>query len=102
MTERSLPLAAAILAAALFGFPVAHAQSSSAETASQSAKPSPYQGVSKPPASDVITTSEDAPEAPSSTQAPKLQSSGTVHGADQAAPLQARNASAATSISPAT
>ncbi len=42
-----------------------NAQTSPAEAAGQIAKPSPYQGVSKPPASDVITTSEEEPPAQS-------------------------------------
>ncbi|HEY4045485.1 MAG TPA: hypothetical protein VGM27_01355 [Acidobacteriaceae bacterium] len=64
MTDKSLPLAAAVVAAALLGAQ-AQAQATPANSSGQVKKPSPYQGVATPPASDVISTSEEpAPQAP--------------------------------------
>jgi hypothetical protein len=77
MTDKPLPLAIAVIAAALLGAQ-AQAQAAPANSSDQTAKPSPYQGVSKPPASDVITTSEEpaaqAPAAPAKV-APAVTSS---------------------------
>ena len=61
MTKTSFSLAAA--ATLLLSSSVVVAQSAPAD-AGQAAKPSPYQGVSQPPASDVITTTEQAPVLP--------------------------------------
>jgi hypothetical protein len=58
------------------------AQSAPAE-AGQAAKPSPYQGVSTPPANDAITTSEQAPAAPAVVTRPAPA------GAPAPAPAQA-------------
>lgn len=67
MNHKSFPLAAAVVATALLGAQ-AQAQAAPANSSGQTAKPSPYQGVAAPPASDVITTSEEpaaqAPAAP--------------------------------------
>ncbi len=67
MTNKSLPLAASVVATVFFTA-AAIAQTSSAPVAPQTAapadkiaKPSPYQGVSKPPADDTITVSEEPP-----------------------------------------
>lgn len=77
MTDKPLPLAIAVIAAALLGAQ-AQAQAAPANSSDQTAKPSPYQGVSKPPASDIITTSEEpaaqAPAAPAKV-APAVTSS---------------------------
>jgi hypothetical protein len=58
-TRFSLTAAATLVLSTTF----LSAQSAPAD-AGQSAKPSPYQGVSTPPANDAITTSEQAPAAP--------------------------------------
>jgi hypothetical protein len=58
-TRFSLTAAATLVLSTTF----LSAQSAPAD-AGQAAKPSPYQGVSTPPANDAITTSEQAPAAP--------------------------------------
>ncbi len=58
-TRFSLTAAATLVLSTTF----LSAQSAPAD-AGQAAKPSPYQGVSTPPANDAITTSEQAPTAP--------------------------------------
>jgi hypothetical protein len=58
-TRFSLTAAATLVLSTTF----LSAQSAPAD-AGQTAKPSPYQGVSTPPANDAITTSEQAPAAP--------------------------------------
>ncbi len=63
MSNKPLPQAAVAIAAALLSTTVWAAQSAANPPAGNSdvavAKPSPYQGVSTPPASDVITTSDE-------------------------------------------
>src|ERR1700761_2477762 len=61
MTKTRFSLAAA--ATLVLSTTFLSAQSAPAD-AGQAAKPSPYQGVSVPPANDSITTSEQAPAAP--------------------------------------
>lgn len=64
MTSKLLPLSAAVVAAALLGA-TAPAQTAQDSSSGQTAKPSPYQGVSTPPANDAIVTN-DEPAAQSS------------------------------------
>jgi hypothetical protein len=72
MTKMRFSLAAA--ATVVLSTTFLSAQSAPANTtpapAEQTAKPSPYQGVSVPPASDVISTTEQAPPASVTTPAP--------------------------------
>jgi hypothetical protein len=65
MTKASFSLATA--ATLVLGSTMVLAQSAPAD---QAAKPSPYQGVSEPPASDVITTTEQAPAPPAAATRP--------------------------------
>jgi hypothetical protein len=67
MTNKTLPLPASIIAIVFFAA-AAIAQTTSAPAVPQTAapadkiaKPSPYQGLSKPPADDTITVSEEPP-----------------------------------------
>jgi hypothetical protein len=62
MTKINISLAAA--ATVLLSSTLLSAQSAPADAAGQVAKPSPYQGVSVPPANDTINTSEEAPATP--------------------------------------
>jgi hypothetical protein len=64
-TRFSLTAAATLVLSTTF----LSAQSAPAD-AGQAAKPSPYQGVSTPPANDAITTSEQAPAAPAVVSRP--------------------------------
>src|SRR5271154_1488187 len=64
-TRFSLTAAATLVLSTTF----LSAQSAPAD-AGQAAKPSPYQGVSVPPANDAITTSEQAPAAPAVVSRP--------------------------------
>jgi hypothetical protein len=77
-TRFSLTAAATLVLSTTF----LSAQSAPAD-AGQAAKPSPYQGVSTPPANDAITTSEQAPAAPAVVTRPAPA------GAPAPAPAQA-------------
>jgi hypothetical protein len=72
MTKTRISLAAA--ATLVLGTTFLSAQSAPADAApaaaGQAAKPSPYQGVSAPPANDVITTTEQAPAPPAAAARP--------------------------------
>ena len=70
MTNKSLPLTASFVATVFFAA-AAIGQTASAPVAPQTAppadkiaKPSPYQGVSQPPADDTITVTEEPPAQP--------------------------------------
>jgi hypothetical protein len=67
MTKRRLSLTAA--ATLVLSTTFLSAQSAPAD-AGQAPKPSPYQGVSAPPANDAITTTEQAPAAPATATQP--------------------------------
>jgi hypothetical protein len=67
MTKASFSLAAA--ATLILSSTMVLAQAASAD-GTQGAKPSPYQGVSEPPASDVINTTEQAPPPPATAPLP--------------------------------
>jgi hypothetical protein len=67
MTKASFSLAAA--ATLVLSSTIVLAQSAPAE-ATPAAKPSPYQGVSAPPANDVINTTEQAPTPPAAAPPP--------------------------------
>jgi len=67
MTKANFSLAAA--ATLVLSSTMVLAQAAPAD-ATQAAKPSPYQGVSEPPASDVINTTEQAPPPPAAATQP--------------------------------
>jgi hypothetical protein len=63
-THFSLAAAATVVLSSTFLFAQSAPTDAAPAPAGQVTKPSPYQGVSVPPANDSITTSEDAPVAP--------------------------------------